>query len=56
MAVVQLPQIVLVVEDDDLVRMLAVDVMHEAGFVAIEAADADEALVILEHRADIALI
>jgi CheY-like chemotaxis protein len=36
--------------------MLAVDVMHEAGFVAIEAADADEALVILEHRADIALI
>ena len=38
---------VLVVEDEILVRMHSADMLEEAGFVVLEAADADEALVIL---------
>ena len=48
--------IILVVEDDWLLRFLAVEVVEDAGCVAIEAANADEAILILERRADIALI
>jgi two-component system, response regulator PdtaR len=48
--------VVLVVEDEPLLRMLAVEVVEEAGFVAIEAHDADEAVVLLESRADITLL
>lgn len=36
--------VVLVVEDDPLLRMLAVEVVEEAGCIAIEARDADEAV------------
>jgi two-component system, response regulator PdtaR len=48
--------IVLVVEDEPLLRMLAVEVVEEAGFIAIEAQDADEAVILLESRTDIALL
>ena len=48
--------VVLIVEDESLLRMLAVEVVEEAGFVAIEARDADEAVVLLESRADITLL
>jgi CheY-like chemotaxis protein len=48
--------IVLVVEDEPLLRMLAVEVVEEAGFVALEARDADEAVILLESRADISLL
>ena len=48
--------VVLVVEDDALLRILAVEVVEEAGFTAIEARDADEAVVLLESRADITLV
>jgi CheY-like chemotaxis protein len=48
--------VVLVVEDDLLLTLLAVDLVENAGFVAIEAANADEAIAILEHRTDIALV
>lgn len=47
---------VLVVEDEMMLRMRAVDIVEEAGFTAIEAVDADEALAILEERSDIALL
>jgi CheY-like chemotaxis protein len=50
------PPVVLVVEDEGLVRMLAVDMLEEAGFVVAEAATADEALAILESRSDIAAL
>lgn len=50
------PPVVLIAEDDALLRMLAMDVVEEAGFVAIEAADADEAMALLEFRSDIALL
>src|ERR1700727_1312662 len=48
--------VVLVVEDEPLLRMLAVDVVEEAGFIAIEARDADEAVILLESRTDITLL
>lgn len=51
-----LSPVVLVVEDDWLLRLIAVEVVEDAGLVAIEAANADEAIAILECRADIALI
>jgi len=50
------PPVVLVVEDEPLLRMFAVEVVEEAGFIAIEARDADEAVILLESRADITLL
>ena len=47
---------VLVVEDEMLLRMRAVDMVEDAGFTAIEAVNADEALAILESRSDISLL
>ncbi|WP_040638895.1 response regulator [Microvirga lotononidis] len=38
------PALVLVVEDEALVRMTLVDVLEDAGFKVLEAAHADEAL------------
>jgi len=50
------PPKVLVVEDEMLLRMRAVDIVEDAGFTPIEAANADEALAILESRSDIVLL
>jgi CheY-like chemotaxis protein len=50
------PSLVLVVEDDELIRLNAVDLIECAGFEVIEAKDADEAIGILLARADIALV
>lgn len=49
-------QLVLVVEDEGLVRMNAVAMIEEAGFSVLEAADADDAIRILETRRDITVI
>lgn len=49
-------QIVLVVEDEALLRMAAVDLVEDAGFEAVEAANADEAVRILESRTDIRIV
>jgi CheY-like chemotaxis protein len=48
--------IVLIVEDEPLLRMMAVDMVEDAGFEAVEAADATEALRILETRLDIRIV
>ena len=48
--------IVLVVEDEPILRLLALDLVERAGFEAIEAADADEAILILGSREDIAIV
>ncbi|MET0904624.1 MAG: response regulator [Tardiphaga sp.] len=48
--------VVLVVEDDPLLRMNAVDMIEDAGFEALEAPDADVAISVLEARTDIRLI
>jgi DNA-binding NtrC family response regulator len=50
------PAVVLIVEDDMVLRMLAVDMVMDAGYTALEALDAAEAFVILESRSDIALM
>ena len=48
--------VILVVEDEPLLRLNAVDMVEEAGFEAVEAADATEAVAILEKRLDIRII
>lgn len=48
--------VVLVVEDEALVRMNAVGLLDDAGYDVLEARDADHALAILETRADIGLV
>jgi two-component sensor histidine kinase len=47
---------VLVVEDEMVLRMRAVDIVEDAGFTPIQAIDADQALSILEARSDISLL
>jgi two-component system, response regulator PdtaR len=42
--------VVLLVEDEPLVRMSAADDLQEAGFQVLEAANADVALAVLEAR------
>ena len=50
------PPVVLVVEDDFLLRMDAVDIVRNAGFEAIEAANADQAIAIIEADPDIHIV
>jgi len=47
---------VLVVEDEMMLRMRAVDMVEDAGFTSVEAVNADDALAILESRSDIQLL
>src|ERR1700761_6016897 len=48
--------VVLIVEDELLVRMDAVDMLRDAGFDVIEAGNADEAISILESGAAISVV
>jgi CheY-like chemotaxis protein len=48
--------IVLVVEDETLVRFDAIQSLEDEGFDVVDAYDADQALLILSERADIAAI
>jgi two-component system, response regulator PdtaR len=48
--------IVLVVEDEPLMRMHAVSLISEAGFETVEASNADDAIAILEARKDIRVV
>lgn len=48
--------VILIVEDEMLLRMRAVDMVEDAGYTSVEAVDADEAVAILESRSDIALM
>ena len=50
------PTTILVVEDEMLLRMRAVDMVEDAGYASVEAVDADEAFAILQARSDIALL
>jgi two-component sensor histidine kinase/FixJ family two-component response regulator len=47
---------VLIVEDEMMLRMRAVDMVEDAGFTPIEAVNADDALAILESRSDIEML
>ena len=48
--------IVLVVEDDFLLRMDAVDIVRDAGFEAVEAANANDAIAIIEANPNIHVV
>jgi CheY-like chemotaxis protein len=48
--------VVLIVEDEALVRMAAVGMVEEAGFEVLEATNADEAILLLEARRDITVV
>ena len=48
--------VVLIVEDEALLRELAVEFVEDAGFVALEAGDAEQAIALLEARSDIAVL
>jgi len=50
------PHVVLIVEHDALLKSLTTDIRADAGFVALQASDADEALANLESRSDIAVL
>jgi CheY-like chemotaxis protein len=48
--------VVLIVEDEFLLRMDAIDMIAAAGFEVVAAANADDAIDILEARRDIAVV
>lgn len=48
--------VVLIVEDERFVRLMAVDAIEDAGYRVIEAENADEALAMLGERDDIAVL
>jgi two-component system, response regulator PdtaR len=48
--------VILVVEDEFLVRILEVDILRDAGFRVVEAQDADEAFEMLRRRPEIAAV
>jgi DNA-binding NtrC family response regulator len=52
----QAGQAILIVENHKLLRLFMVGLVATAGFEAIQASNADEALLILECRSDIALL
>ncbi len=47
---------VLVVEDEPIILMLAVSIVEDAGYEALEARSADEAVRILESRSDVRIV
>jgi two-component system, response regulator PdtaR len=48
--------VVLVVEDEVLIRMNTVEIIEDAGFHVLEAANADDAIALLEVRLDIQVV
>jgi CheY-like chemotaxis protein len=49
-------QVVLVVEDEPMQRMMMADMLYDAGFWSVEAGDAHQALHLLESRSDIRIV
>ena len=49
-------RVVLVVEDHPLIRMGAIQLIEDAGYEAVEAGNADEAIALLAARPDIHLV
>jgi CheY-like chemotaxis protein len=48
--------VVLIVEDEFVLRLHAVTLIREAGFETVEAGSAEEAIVLLETRLDIRIV
>ena len=51
-----LKPLVLIIEDEPLLRLHAVSVIEEAGFATLEAASADEAIALLETVGNIRIV
>jgi CheY-like chemotaxis protein len=49
-------RVVLVVEDNELIRMHGADMVHDLGFETLEAANADDAISLLERCSDITVV
>jgi CheY-like chemotaxis protein len=47
---------ILVVEDEVLVRMMIADALRNAGYIVLEASNADEALEVLRHSPKVRLV
>jgi len=50
------PPTILVAEDNGLVRLLASDLLEGHGYTVVEAANAEEALKVMEKRKDVRLL
>ena len=50
------PPVVLVVEDENFVRMVAVDILEDEGYTVLAVATADDAWPLLERRSDITVL
>ncbi|MBB3559346.1 CheY-like chemotaxis protein [Rhizobium sp. BK512] len=48
--------VVLIVEDEPLIRFNILDVLEDVGHVALEAGNADEAMVLLKSRNDVDIL
>ena len=48
--------VVLIVEDEALIRLNAVQMVEDAGYTALKAANADDAVVILKRRQDVGAV
>lgn len=48
--------VILVVEDEELIRLVAADILEDTGFSVLEAENAQAALNILEARPDVRLL
>lgn len=48
--------LILVVEDEAIVRLHALSILGDAGFPTLEAASAEQAIALLETRRDIAVV
>ena len=46
------PFVAMLVEDEPLIRMMAVDILTEAGFIVLETEHADAAILMLEAKAE----
>lgn len=55
-AVASARKVVLVVDDEPLVRMTALDMFEDLGFETLEADSGEEALAVLEARPDVGLL
>lgn len=51
-----LPRRVMVVDDEVLIRLVAADMLHDAGFAVVEACSADEAVTLLATNVHFDLI
>jgi len=47
---------ILIIEDNELLKFFLLNLVEAAGFVAVQARNADEALLVLASRPDIALL